>query len=74
MTYCFLLGGKSLTNVTIQALFVAGKPFYEDKADTPAEVEEDSEAVAVLNECDMGQYKALDGEWVLMILIFYTVL
>ncbi|KAL5265353.1 hypothetical protein ACHWQZ_G006182 [Mnemiopsis leidyi] len=47
-----------------KSLFVAGKPFYEDKADTPAEVEEDSEAVAVLNECDMGQYKALDGEWV----------
>ena len=43
---------------------MAGKPFYEDKAETPAEIEEDSEAVAVLNECDMDQYKSLVGEWV----------
>ena len=52
---------------------MAGKPFYEDKADTPAEIEEDSEAVAVLNECDMDQYKTLDGEWV-MIMTFINFL
>jgi len=47
-----------------KALFIAGKPFYEDKADTPADIEEDSDAVAVLNQCDMDQYKSLAGEWV----------
>ncbi|XP_063677225.1 sperm flagellar protein 2-like isoform X8 [Bolinopsis microptera] len=47
-----------------KALFVAGKPFYEDRAETPADIEEDSEAVTVLNECDMNQYKTLVGEWV----------
>lgn len=43
---------------------MAGKPFYEDKAETPAEIEEDTEAVTVLNDCDMNQYKTLAGEWV----------
>ena len=42
---------------------MAGKPFYEDKEVVVSE-EEDCEAVTVLNECNMDQYKALAGEWV----------
>ena len=59
---------------------MAGKPFYEDRAETPADIEEDSEAVTVLNECDMNQYKTLVGEWVSTVFIiiesrfiFYTI-
>ena len=48
---------------------MAGKPFYEDRAETPADIEEDSEAVTVLNECDMSQYKTLVGEWVSTVFI-----
>ena len=53
----------SLKYKCLQALFVAGKPFYEDKEVVVSE-EEDCEAVTVLNECNMDQYKALAGEWV----------
>lgn len=45
-------------------MFVSGKPFYEESGETQINIEEDCEAVTVLNECDMDQYKSLAGEWV----------
>ena len=47
----------------IQALFVAGKPFYSFTGDEPNLPEADEEAVMVLNQCNMDQYASLEGEW-----------